>query len=192
MKKPSAFRLYDLVLAIPAAIAIIAAGYFSAKAEPGTVTSAFILMWLVAATFTGLYTLVVIWRAQFLASFTLQTSSFFIDPATYVGDSIITEIQRTVIMYEKVVGGTDAAIASDAIYVKFHQGLFPPQTEFGMKRAGYIVAGGSIANVAYEKVDEPIASTALAHEIGHIILGRALGNWDCEMHHKFMQDNNLS
>lgn len=192
MKKPSAFRLIDIVtLAIPALLVNILVAYVSGHAESGTPTSTYVLLWIVAGSFGGLYTAVVYWRFKFLGAFKYTIpENFFVDPVGYkIQQSYIAkEINRVVDILTKRYPNTVDLIKSNEIYVRFNDGLLPAQTEFGIKRMGYVVAGGNIAYVAYTSPDQPVNSTALGHEIGHIIIGRATNNWDCEKHHAIMQE----
>ena len=190
MKKPSIFRIQDtLTFGVLSIISLILAIYVSMKADD-IPASSMALIWVVALCFIGIYQCVLWMRYKFLSDFKYAIpDNFLVDPSGYKvsQEQISSEINRVVSILEKNYTDTKNAIKSDVIYIKFNDGPLPPQTEFGVKRMGYVVVNGNVAYVAYLKSDEKVNETALGHEISHIILGRVTGDWDCDIHHKIMQ-----
>lgn len=109
------------------------------------------------------------------------------------------EIARVVRMYRAFVPRIEAILAQEPIFVTFRPGVMDhPMMNGKVKLAGS--TAGSDVQVAYYRYTEnagritgttvdpdvPIEQTAFAHELGHVIIGRAQGIWDNNLSHAWM------
>lgn len=105
-------------------------------------------------------------------------------------EQLETEIDRITAMYSSYVNSPGKYFENDWVFIDFKNKVIT-MTERNLKVMGFVTVGGTHGEVVYLDRDIALSRTALAHELGHIILGRAWNNWDEEKHHKFMSDNNL-
>lgn len=204
-KRPSVFRLFDfLTFGGVALLATAIAVYISTTKQT---FEAYAITWLTTACFWGVYFAYVIARAKYLARFSYMTShGILIDPGdmTWGVQAFEEEIERIVMKYEdpklqleKHAGNLLAPMGAfafdDYVFIRMTGGPLPNQHSYGAKVAGFVRVGGNIAHVVYNDVNQELRTTALGHELGHIILGRCWNwkSWSPGQHHKFMADNGL-
>ena len=115
-------------------------------------------------------------------------------------EQLNAEIDRLISLYSAFSENVPAILSEADVFLKFNPGVinnsFNPTKPLLV--AGFTVVGGNYIEVAFfnpkTKLADPnqdIQHTAFAHELGHVILGSVLGNWDESIHHKFMADNKL-
>lgn len=189
-KRPSAFKLLDfLMVGTPAVITSALALYVSLDSHKLSAP-----MLLVALAFCFLYGALVYTRLKFLSKFTYMTSQgVMVNFGSYeiTGHDVENEVNRAVELYTKYFSNAEELLESSTLWLTFKLGPFEDPVSRKIKLAGFITYGGEAAYVGYLSDDQLIETTALAHEIGHIIMGRATKKWDQDKDHKFMADNNL-
>lgn len=158
-------------------------GYSSAN---GHEFEACIITWLVALLYSSGAVFVVWSHAQFLAGFDYTSRDGILVRTNGVREDILESIigdrldrfefqgvpARELIESEPVF-----IVISDTVEIGQRSGAKQPRVH------GYVTAHGRIAHA--DSVD------VVGHELGHIILGRYLGNWEEERHHDWMLEHGL-
>jgi hypothetical protein len=159
------------------------------KADSGTPTEVFVLMWVVAALF------LLIWPVRIWMRVNLNRSIDFVTVHKICvfkhGYDVTAEDCERVVddmlaKWPNVFEGeaehsyTRAynALAEDYSYVSFEEGPYLDHER--MKDAKIKFAGltsGRTSRVAFEKSDLPVEKTAFAHEVGHIVYALLVGDW---------------
>lgn len=195
MKKPSAFNWKDLFTFGAVALWFTAVAlYVTIAPSPDKSPTALVLFWVVAAAGWGVYAMLVRARAALLRRFGLVTEDgLLIDLGGYAATSgaIRAETLHSIarMRHLSVFAGKDPAevLKRQWVWVRFAPGpLDHPIDHNAPKLMGFVRAGGSAALVAYIGTEQPVSETAFGHELEHIMLGRATGDWDQERHHQLM------
>lgn len=197
MNRPSAFRWWDFATFGGAALLMTAAAiWVSFKADPGTSSEAYLLVWVVAAAGWFVYGMLVRARAAFIARFPIMTKhGIMVDVGGYAVTlkDIEDEIQRICDLYAPNIPDPERFLRADSkrggrVWCRFQ----PSPIEHPRKRkatvAGFITLGGERMVVGYDDPEQDLESTAFGHELGHIILGRFLEDWSETEHHKAMKE----
>ncbi len=193
MTRPSPFKILDALTFGLLSVAMTGLAIY-VQTTPQT-TQAYALTWTVAAAFWAIYVGLIYVRARFIAKFPIMlTGGIMVNPENYLTAAAVLdrEVQRTLKLYENV-GFSDAInlISKSTTWLTFRPGPFPHPQNYKVKVAGFITAGGEGGQIGYTSPDQPIEQTAFAHELGHIILGRAWKDWDMARHHAFMKEHGL-
>lgn len=199
---PTTFRFLDFLYhGIPALLLIALAAYVQTTPQS---TEAYALMWTLAALFVGVYALVLYWRHSWLNSFDFVTKHGLVVKLNGYETTRIEieeETERLIAQYEDQGFPARKMLAPDRrmldvahTYVHFQHGYMdhPNPAERPAKVAGWVRAGGHLVAVSYLTRQQPVAKTAFAHELGHIVLGRFNGLWGDDSHHKIMQIRGLT
>ncbi len=89
---------------------------------------------------------------------------------------------------DEIVNGTD-----NVFWVWFKKGLDEnTKNRAHMKVNGLTVGYSHTMMVDYDNPDDKFVRTAFGHELGHMIMGHATGNWDVIAQHEFMEKNKLN
>lgn len=190
--RPRAFRFLDLATFGLAALIITVFAIFVQTTKQRM--DAYGLMWATAGCFWAIYGAVVYLRWKFIQSYPIfLTGGILVNPDKYeTSDKVLgKEVQRVLALYEPFVPRAAALIADTNVWFTFRPGPFPHPQILNAKVAGFVTVGGESGQIGYTAVDQPIEKTAFAHELGHVILGRAWDDWDEEKHHAFMKKNGL-
>lgn len=175
-------------------------------AEPGTPKQAHVLVWVVAAVAWGIYFAFIIARHSFLSQFTIQTrQGILVSPGGYTShipsnlfSTLTGEVDRMIELYKgagfpagKLLQPRRTFFHDDGhVFVYFKPGPIEVSDRTA-KVMGFVRAGGNQAVVAYLHSDDPPDRTALAHELGHIVIGRHTGVWDETIHHSTMKEKHI-
>jgi hypothetical protein len=198
------FRWYDfLTFGVPAVVATGAAvGLLLSSPETDRVGEARVLVCVVATVFWFVYAMLVWSRSRFLARFTIMTKhGIMVECGGYQSTlrGIENEIDRAFAMYEAqgiaaglLLGPKSRTITDNGyVWVTFKPGPFHVSIPGKATIMGFVRAGGNHAVVAYKHPDDTPSRTALAHELGHIVLGRHWNDWSEARHHSFQQAHGL-
>lgn len=196
MNKPNWYQPLDL---IPVAVAAASAIYaFTVGFEAEHKTAAAIM--LVAVPVLMLAVVAVGWlqRRKYIESHTwFPRYGFMIDNEK--GGYLLPTEQEFDVFIESVIRswtphhpGAERLMKSRVKWLRFRKGMDekPIKASWGLVK-GITVQGGSLMYVDYDSKLDPIEKTALAHELGHVIMGLATGGWDQETHHAFTKKNHL-
>lgn len=218
-KRPSVFRLYDFVTLGGVALGATAIAIIISASKQ--VAMAYVLAWTVAVMLWAFYGIALVSRARFLNRYSIMTShGILIDPddMTWDRQAFEVEIDRVFDLYndcerarslrrwetrradsidaEQLLAPKPSFGFDNYVFVNMRPDLFQSlehRHHYEKKLAGFVTVGGNVAWVGYNKTNQPLRTTALGHELGHLILGRHQGwdKWSPESHHEFMQDNGL-
>jgi len=204
MKKPPIFRLRDSFYGFLGLAALAIALFVQLKADVGTPTEAFVLMWVVAALFVLTWPFRIWMRIDFNRSIDFVTChkvcvfkhgyNVTAEDCERVVDDMLAKWPD---VSEKGVEHSYAkaynALVKDYTYVSFEQGPYLDHER--MKGAKVKFAGltsGRTSRVAHEESDTPIERTAFAHEMGHICYSVLVGDWWAnEQFHDFVKKYHL-
>lgn len=169
-----------------AAVIVVAAICVSIFASAGI--QANLLMWLTALTFLVIAGLVMFFRAKELKKVSFN-GKYNIDVLTNGFDikkeDFDKEVSEVVEDWSKVIENHNIEDALDGVIVEFEE--YPVKhPQDGSEVAGY--TRGSYIAVGYRN---GLKSSALAHELGHIIYRDWSGKQDQKSAHEFVKENNL-
>lgn len=199
-KKPHWLRLDDfLTLAGPGIgvlgllVYCVLAGYV-----PGWPKGAWIGMLAVGLTFIGIWARVVFLRKKALAKYRwYPTYGFMVhdDGGKYhLPGTVLFEaaIWRTIQAWAPYYKSDVLLKGKDVFWVFFKKDLDENTNNLAnMKVEGLTIARSHTMQIDYDSADQPLEKTAFEHELGHIIMGHATGNWDLKTHHDFMKLHKL-
>lgn len=204
MKKPPIFRLRDSFYGFLGLAAVALALWVQLKADSGTSSEAFVLMWVVAALF------VLLWPARIWLRWDLNRSIDFVTchkicvfrhGYNITVDDCERAVEAMLSKWPDVTEGGGvhsyakayAALAKDYNYVSFEEGPYLDHEQ--MKDAKVKFAGlttGRTSRVAFKNPDFPIEETAFAHEMGHIAYAVIVDNWGTNQEfHDFVKKYHL-
>jgi hypothetical protein len=197
MKKPSWFRLIDLVSITFGGFLTVGALVY---ALAGKATGPAGWPWIFVATalgFFGVYFRFVWARKQWLDTFRwYPTYGFMVQCENwkpYDNINFDSAVMDVVEAWSPYHSNAMEVLMSDVKWVWFKRGLNEtPLNPAHQKVKGLTIAGTHVMYVDYDKPNDALSDTAFAHELGHVIHGNATGDWNQENHHKFMADHNLS
>jgi hypothetical protein len=195
--KPQVFTLLDFVTI--GIMSIVAGGADIASWMSDVPFPAKILMTVVSLIFFGIYISILIAR-----KISINSCDFFTEDGFGIinnSKSIITkgdidnEIQRTKNLWAPIISWATVHEVLDKPYlIVFEDGVGKdPRT--GNKIAGitisskFSVFSGKI--IIYKMDELTIETSALSHEIGHLMYAGKYGIFDNDKTHKFMSDNHL-
>lgn len=194
MKKPSWFQpldLFPLLLAAFCGIYPFVVG-FEAKYKAQAIALLIIvpsLIWIIWGWMMYL-------RKRFLDScvwyptyrIMLQPENW-LPPAEPELDNFIASVIRS---WTPFYPAADRILKGRVKWVHMKKGLDekPINPNWGLAK-GLTMAGGSVIYVDYNEKIDAIEKTALAHELGHVIMGLATGVWNQNAHHAFSKKHGL-
>lgn len=189
MGYPKLFRVSELCLAaIILAIAGIC-GYVTFFAGVALAWEPIALMWTTVAIFALIYLRSIALRKQYLDTITFVTKDGIIVIAgkfDVVYDEFETIVRKTTLAWNEAIGGDfESSKALDKTTVIFEKFPVEHYTKKG-SLSGYAI--GKHIIVGFK---EPLESTALAHELGHIIHKEWIGYPDEQKSHEFMRQHKL-
>lgn len=198
-KKPSWFRPLDLITFVGTGIAIAGLAIYAmiAGIEGPHAVQGLVLTFVVAGLFLVFWVINAVTRKKRLDTFRwYPTYGFMVhaeDGWNLPSDKVFDElVKRTLESWTVYVAGAHAAISSDVKWVTFRKNFDETALNPAHKKVnGLTIAGSHTFGVDIDSVDHPIEKTAFAHELGHVIMGNATGNWDEVKHHQFMKEHNL-
>ncbi len=196
-KRPSAWNLFDaLTFGLLAVLVTGLAAYVQAHDVVGPVDSK-PLTWVVAGAFWVIYGLLLRARYRFIQSYDLvlstgtmvQTNGYKVPRAAFE-----TELRRVCSLWTPHFTSAQEILERKRVWVRFEPGLLVVPFSKNTPRtfAGLTSMGGESVRVTYRGDPlKPLEQTAFAHELGHVIIGRATNEWDNDAHHKFMSERKL-
>lgn len=199
-KRPSPWNLFDaLTFGGAAALMTCAAVYTQVNGISSGPKSGYALIWLVAVLSWGVYLLLVRDRQKFIQSYDLVLSNgIMVKTNGYKAArwDFEFELSRVIEQWTPHFPRSSALLTQDRVWVSFDDKLLTvPESRAGKAPrtfAGLTSMGGSGIRLTYfGNPDTPLTATAFAHELGHVILGRATNAWDNDEHHTFMRDRHL-
>jgi hypothetical protein len=194
MNKPSWFQPLDL---FPLLLPVLAAAFaFIVGFEADHHTQAGIMLVAVPVLMWTIWGFALWRRKKFLDSciwypnyrIMLQPENW-LPPAESEFDNFIQSVARSWTPFHP---GAERLLKSRTKWVYMKKGLDekPIKPSWGLVK-GITVAGGSVIYVDYNEKLDTIEHTAFAHELGHVIMGLATGEWDQATHHAFTKKNHL-
>jgi hypothetical protein len=196
MKRPSAFTLMDfLAIACVALVMTVLAVW--AIAENGTGGLPVLLPAIVGWV---LYVWAVHIRKEFLARYPHMTPhgilvNLGIAEGQWTMSDVILEVERSLKLTAAALGiELDKArqiLSESHVYLTFQRGPIQHPQDRKVKVAGFITYRGQFMHVGVEPSMMLLSKTALAHEVGHVILGRFWDDWDQKRHHEFFKAHKL-
>lgn len=177
-------------------VATALALYAQVKGVEGP-SSAYTLLWVVAGTFWFIYGVLVWSRWRFINRYDLvlpngtmvRTNGY---KATLV--EFERELERISLLWVPFFLTAPELLKMNRIWVSFEPKVLkqPFSRETPKTFAGLTSMGGESVRLTYfENPNLPLQKTAFAHEMGHIILGRATKKWDNDEHHTYMKEHKL-
>lgn len=155
------------------------------------------LLWVVAAAFWLIYLRLVWMLHKYIQGYDLVLpNGIMIQTGGYdvTLEDFEKELDRIYLLWTPYFIGAPELLREDRIWVRFEGEIIrvPFTRRPALKYAGITVAGGEFVRLTYfNDPDLPLRKTAFAHELGHVILGRATKRWNNNEHHKFMKVNLL-
>lgn len=196
-KRPTPFTLLPLDLTVAGVAAIMSglAVYAVASVGVGGLPVA-----LPAVVGWALYVWLVKLRRDFIAKYPQMTKhGIMVDVGAATGrwslQDIEDEIDRSVAMTARALGKSESnmheVLASKHVWLRFMPGRIQHPQDRKVTVAGFVTYGGQFMRVGVETSMDTIDRSALAHEVGHVLLGRHWSDWDQTKHHEFMAKNGL-
>ncbi len=97
--------------------------------------------------------------------------------------------------WDPVVGRDEIirAFGNDELEVAFDRGpeITLPDGRTYRDKEGLTFGYSGFIAIAFDDPHQPLESTALAHEVGHQVLGRATKRWDPAEHHRLAEEFGL-
>lgn len=193
MKTPSIFKPLDLLsMVLPCLLSIIAV--VLTFVYPAS-TEARALVVTVAACFIVISARTLQLRYAFIASYPVRLScNVCVRLNGYKGteDDLNWEVTKVVSMYKAHFADAAALLARAPVWVEF----VPELITLGTRAVAGYVSGDTVKVSYYRRLadgdvvtwpEAPIDHTAFAHELAHIIIGRATGSWVNGEHHELMK-----
>lgn len=196
MKRPSPFTLAD-ALSFGGVSAVMTALGIHAVVAVGT---AGLPVFLPALVGWGIYAWLVSMRKKLIDSYPHMTKhGVMVDLAAARGrwtlKQVEEEIDRSVVLTAGALGKSSAnmheMLASKHVWLRFEPGPIDHPQNRAVKVAGFITHKGEHMRVGVESSMTSIDKSALAHEVGHVLLGRHTEDWDQGRHHAFMVEHGL-
>ncbi len=197
MKKPSWFRLFDLItLGLTGFLALGALAYTLAVGAQGPYAGQLIGLLITVAVAAFAITGVFMYqRKVWLDTFVwYPTYGFMLQRENWIAvtpEHFDAVIRQTIAKWAPFYSA-ESIIKSEVNWVWMKRNL--NETAINPAHAkvnGLTIAGTHSIEVDYNSPQDELEHTSLAHEIGHVIYGSATGNWDQAVHHKFMSDHGL-
>lgn len=196
-KKPSWFRIYDLLtIGLGAIASIFCLIYvYLHKIKTPYANEGIALLSVVALTFLGIYLVYLLQRRSWLNEFTwLPEYGLMVHLGEYRGankSDLRTETERTINAWAHGIVFAKHYLLLDVTWIFFERGLNTSANLLtGRKTKGFVISGTRLAYVDFD-YDEPLNKTAYSHELGHIIYGNSSKLWDEKAHHEYMSKHNL-
>lgn len=203
MRRPSPWQLNDFVsFGGVALVMTVGALVVTLWGETDNIVAAAVLGWTVATVAWGIYGRLVWGRWQHLKQFDLMIDyGIMVARNGYLASSIElkAEVARFVSLYKPHFSDVEKALTHERLWVVFHPGIIENVGAYE-KVAGFVRVRGRVLHVAYFKKlsdkyvpdpTRPVERTALAHELGHVVLGYCWNDWSQGRHHTFMKDEGL-
>ncbi len=197
MKKPSWFRLIDLVsITFGGLLTTGALVYALVGKAQGPAGWPWIFV-ATAAAFFGVYFRFAWARKKWLDTFRwYPTYGFMVQCEnweSYSNFSFDSEVLPILAAWSDVHPNVMDIIKREVKWVWFKKNLNEvPLNPASRKVKGVTIAGSYTMMVDYDSPGDTLDVTAFAHELGHVIHGNATGNWNQEDHHRFMEKHGLS
>lgn len=194
--RPSPFTLAD-ALSFGGVSALMTALGVYAVASVGT---AGLPVFLPALLGWGIYAWLVSLRKKLIDSYPHMTShGIMVDlgaaKSKWSMSDIEAEVDRAVGMTADALGKSSgnmrAVLEEKHVWLRIMPGPIQHPQDRKVKVAGFVTQGGQCMRVGIEKSMTSIDKSALAHEVGHVLLGRCWGDWDQVKHHAFMVEHGL-
>lgn len=195
MKKPSWFRLYDF-LSI-AGLGIFAGGVtVYAMTQHATGPKGWLaLSWTVTAMFLAIWARFAYVRKQWLNTFRwYPTYGFMVqyEQLTPYTDAVLDGAIKHAIEAWSPYFQAQKMIEAETTWVWFKKGLDETSLNPARKKVnGVTIYGSHLIEVDYDTSEDPLNVTAFEHELGHVIMGNATGQWDNDTHHAFAREHHL-
>jgi hypothetical protein len=199
MKKPSWFRLVDLltiglggIVSLGLLIYAAFSGVQGPHAKEGLCLTAvvglcFIGIWLVFALQRKKWLSQFIWYPRY--GFMVSPGGYLLPHDNYVLDTLI---KRTIEGWTPYHPNAEAIVKSEINWVWFDKTLNETVSPMaGRLCKGFTISGTHCFMVDYDKMTDPLESTAFEHELGHVIHGNATNQWDQAEHHAFAAAHDL-
>lgn len=198
MNKPVVFKFLDaLYFAFPGVALIILGVYLAVKNTEGA-----LLTGVVGLCFFGIWVSVLWSRKKLIDSYPIVTKyNVLIKHNGYHITRLEAEdaIKKLLALYQLHWLDAKEALTSEYTWVEFVPGTIEIKgIGKPMLVAGFVRAGGRTVKVGFfdsktKKPDStvPLERTAFAHELGHIILGSVLNNWNESLHHSTTKEKGL-
>jgi hypothetical protein len=199
LKKPSWFRMIDLFAFVGPSVAVIGLTIYAAivGVEGDHAMQGLVLMAVIAALFLVFWGINARDRKQWLDSFVWYPKHGFMIKAND-GWKLPSEIELNTLVESTIAEWSafyDArkVVMSDVKWVTFQKNFDEtPLNPAHKKVNGMTVAGSHTFGVDIDSSNDPLEKTAFTHELGHVIMGNATGNWNEDSHHQFMKEHGLS
>jgi hypothetical protein len=197
MKAPSIFKPFDLLsFVLPI---VVCAGCTGAAWLSDVGLQAQLLMTTVTLAFIGVTLRVLQARQKFIKSYSLEIAynvRVKLNGYSASWSSLAHELHRIIDAYEVAYPNVRQLLQREPTWVEFTPDLL--KAIGGRQVAGYVI--GDMVKVSYAVAagrgsyatnpNAHVARTAFAHEIAHVIIGRATGRWNNEEHHMLMEKVN--
>ena len=183
MKKPSLFRVRDLLVGLLPALLMVVLSVMVQSGDSGAEASA--LMWTVTAVMSSFYGIILYNRKKFLDRINFVTKHgmyIILNGADYTREEIERTTDETLENWSKVTGWDGGEKSLKEMYIFFDKEV----SFFNVKVEGYY-AGEAIHVTQRPKLER----TAFIHELGHRIYNLWKGNKNEKEHHDFMLKHNL-
>lgn len=196
MKKPSPFKVKDLIsFGLPSILLIAASIAFMFLLVP--FQEFHVMMWVISALVIGAYSIVVAKRAAKLSKFKfvkVKNFALMIEKSEYSDDKPIkSSVLDTVQGWSEYFGDQEVnkSLSNQIIYIYFKKApLYSPNNQVNSV-AGYNPYYTNDIYVSYKDLNHELKKTAFEHELGHVIQGLVTGVWDQSAHHKLSAELGL-
>jgi len=196
-KKPVWFSVWDAVtIGTPGLVMAGLTIYMMVSGFDGP-RQAIPLMWTVTVAFMAIWLRWTLLKKADIDSFVwYPTYGLMLKPEQYVLPPApkVNELVKQVIDSWTPIYPNAAQIITDGevIWGFFKKDLDEnDKNPAHQKVKGVTLAYSYTIEVDYNQPNESIYATALTHELGHLIIGHATGNWDQTFHHSIMNQHNL-
>jgi hypothetical protein len=195
MKKPSWFRLIDF-LSI-AGLGILSGGItIYAMTQHATGPKGWqALCWVVTGTFLAIWARFAYARKQWLDTFRWYPKHGFMvqyEQLTPYTDAVLDATIEHAIAAWTPYFPAQKMIEAEVTWVWFKKGLDETALNPAHKKVnGVTLYGSHLIEVDYDTFADDIDKTAFEHELGHVIMGNATGQWDNDTHHAFAREHHL-
>ncbi len=198
-KKPSFLTLYDFLTIAGPGIVVLLINLWLQFVEIETSAKRWEwLMLVVGLAFIAIWARVVQLKRRRLSEFTWYPTwgvmahpgeGYVLPPQEEMDRSVRETVNRWSLYYGSKAS---AAVMSDVVWVFFKRGLDESTANRAkMKVNGLTFARSHTMQVDFDTPSDPLEKTAFEHELGHIIMGHATGDWDQQKHHDFSRGHGL-
>lgn len=199
MKKPSWFRIADLLILVGTAVIVAGLAAYGAivGVQGNNALQGLILMFVVAFAFVAIWAKSAYDRKKWLDTFIwYPTYGFMVHaengwqpPTSEAFDALV---KATLDAWTPLIKNSEQALMSDVKWVTFRKNLDETTINPAKRKVnGLTLAGSHTFGVDIDSPSDPIETTAFAHELGHVIMGNATNNWNEADHHRFMKEHKL-